>query len=160
MTQWVSEWQGHLLSCQVTAKKKSILQPTCSNFTWNFTATKWWPCIKTIHFQRTCSSYSSSAVLQLLKARGADCRQGVAEGAVAEQNWWVLARKMVWQPVNLEKWVRDCMCILLSTLAKSKVREGGVTRGTRGFWRTEEGERALSSFKFIGAPWNLGSEGG
>ena len=44
------------------------------------------------------------------------------------------------------------MCILLSTLAKSKVREGGVTRGTRGFWRTEEGERALSSFKFIGAP--------
>ena len=48
------------------------------------------------------------------------------------------------------------MCILLSTLAKSKVREGGVTRGTRGFWRTEEGERALSSFKFIGAPWVRG----
>ena len=81
----------------------------------------------------------------LAKARGADRRQGIAEGAVGPvERKLVSLGKVEGLVAGQFGEVSEGLHSLLSTLASSRVRVAGVTRGRRGFWRTEEGERAVA----------------
>ena len=79
------------------------------------------------------------------KARAADRRQGVLEGVVGrvEQKLMSLG-KIAGIVVGNFGEVSEATHSLLAALATSRVRVAGVTRGKRGYWKTEEGERAVA----------------
>ena len=81
------------------------------------------------------------------KARAADHRQGVLKGVVGigriEQKLMSLGKIAGIVVGNLGE-VSEATHSLLAALATSQVRVAGVTRGNRGYWKTEEGERAVA----------------
>ena len=79
------------------------------------------------------------------KARAADRRQGVQEGVVGRvEQKLVSLGKIAGIVLGNFGEVSQATHSLLSALATSRVRVAGVTRGKRGYWRTEEGERAVA----------------
>ena len=79
------------------------------------------------------------------KARAADRRQGVQDGVVGpvEQKLANLGKIAGIVLGNFGE-VSQATHSLLTALASSRVRVAGVTRGKRGYWRTEEGERVVA----------------
>ena len=79
------------------------------------------------------------------KARAADRRQGVPKGAVGRvEEKLVSLGKIAGIVLGNFGEVSQATHSLLAALASSRVRVAGVTRGKRGYWRTEEGERAVA----------------
>ena len=79
------------------------------------------------------------------KARAADRRQGVPEGVVGRvEQKLVSLGKIAGIVVGNFGEVSEATHSLLAALATSRVRVAGVTRGKRGYWKTEEGERAVA----------------
>lgn len=79
------------------------------------------------------------------KARAADRRQGVPEGEVGRvEQKLVSLGKIAGIVLGNFGEVSQATHSLLAALASSRVRVAGVTRGKRGYWRTEEGERAVA----------------
>ena len=79
------------------------------------------------------------------KARAADRRMGVREGTVGPVETKLLSLGNVAGVVlgNFGE-VSEATHALIAALATSRVRVAGVTRGRRGRFRTEEGERAVA----------------
>ena len=81
----------------------------------------------------------------LMKARAADRRQGVPEGVVGRVEAKLVSLGEVKGVVAGQFGeVSEDTHALIAALATSRVRVAGVTRGRRGRWRTEEGERAIA----------------
>ena len=81
----------------------------------------------------------------IAKARAADRRHGVGEGVVGRVEAKLVSLGQVQGLVAGQFGeVSEATHALIAALATSRVRVAGVTRGRRGHWRTEEGERAIA----------------